>query len=445
MAGAQRLVRNALFATMLAANAVAFGNPKMPVREAPKNPITVYCQGQMPKAEANAANIESYARTMGEKKTPSDSVLRRIIYSEAAEMGLSTAEILAIQDECSRIMHRGDSLLLRKHKDPSSLPLSKLCKIASKIMWKGFECREGVFLYQGLAAGKKYLDPANSMYVLAGLLSPYGVESKIVPLPNGQMALHCFTGKDSLYLKTTLKGNLTVYRTRKAFEGDNPVSYGEYDFGCPLLTYLALGNTKYYLAAPSYGDAIAYYTKSIALGKELVPAIYNRGCCYFYKGDYGLAIADFDALMQRDSTDAQACYMRGLCKGGSEDYAGAAKDFARLLELDKDNSAAHDKLGDCHYYLGDYGKAVEYLDEALDLYGDRLRKLNRGKKAYRDKGTVGAIKAIRLIMLDISGERKIAQAALEEKQELEKKEDAEKKDGEEGDKKTDEKEKDGNK
>ncbi len=55
-----------------------------------------------------------------------------------------------------------------------------------------------------------------------------------------------------------------------------------------------------------YDDAIADYTKAIALDPKLAQAYYNRGYTYEKKGDREQAIADFRKALEIDPSDQYA-------------------------------------------------------------------------------------------------------------------------------------------
>jgi tetratricopeptide (TPR) repeat protein len=60
--------------------------------------------------------------------------------------------------------------------------------------------------------------------------------------------------------------------------------------------------------------------------RSLGVVFYNRGTAYFRKGQYDLAIADYDQAVNFGYTNA--LYNRSLAKEKLDDKAGAAADFA---------------------------------------------------------------------------------------------------------------------
>src|SRR5258706_14728349 len=63
-------------------------------------------------------------------------------------------------------------------------------------------------------------------------------------------------------------------------------------------------------------------------------ALFNRGNAYEAKGQYDLAIQDFDSAIQRNPKDAVAFFNRGSAYFDKRQTDSAVQDFDSILELD---------------------------------------------------------------------------------------------------------------
>src|SRR4030095_7966348 len=87
------------------------------------------------------------------------------------------------------------------------------------------------------------------------------------------------------------------------------------------------------------GDAqIAGCTARIVAGERgdnLFAAYYNRGLAHYLKGEYDLAIADYDQAVTV-KPDAEAFIGRGLAYFHKDEFNLANADFTRAIELKPD-------------------------------------------------------------------------------------------------------------
>ena len=93
-----------------------------------------------------------------------------------------------------------------------------------------------------------------------------------------------------------------------------------------------------------YDDAIADYTKAIALDPNFALAYTNRGLAYAKKGDVDRAIADYDKAIALDPNFVLAYFNRGVVyyeKGNKEQTIA---DFRKALEINPSDQDAKDNL-----------------------------------------------------------------------------------------------------
>lgn len=101
---------------------------------------------------------------------------------------------------------------------------------------------------------------------------------------------------------------------------------------------------------------------------------YDLGVRYLSEGNYEEAIIAFTAAIEIDPKRAEAYVGRGdayVDSGETEENMAAAQaDYEWAIELDDTNTDAYLGLADIFIWQGDYDKALEVLQEALEISGD---------------------------------------------------------------------------
>src|ERR1700691_1300906 len=88
-------------------------------------------------------------------------------------------------------------------------------------------------------------------------------------------------------------------------------------------------------------------------GKDLAAAFSNRGRAYRGKGQFDLALADYDQAIAADSSSAISFYVRGFsyfCKKTSD---RAIDDFTKSVALDPNHAASYNGRGNAYAAKGD--------------------------------------------------------------------------------------------
>ena len=159
------------------------------------------------------------------------------------------------------------------------------------------------------------------------------------------------------------------------------------------MTYLSLftvGMARY--SADDWDGAIVRFTAALSQTAEDVPAL-SKGVVYFYrglaysaKGNYDLAIQDYNKALELDPNDVKAYNNRGFVHGRQCNYDLAIQDYNKALELDPKSAVVYTNHGIAYSYKGDYDRAIQDYNKALELDPkDAVAYNNRGI-AYSDKG-----------------------------------------------------------
>jgi tetratricopeptide (TPR) repeat protein len=80
-------------------------------------------------------------------------------------------------------------------------------------------------------------------------------------------------------------------------------------------------------------QALACSDKAVGLDTAINP-LDTRGFVHFRRGEFDLALADYDAALRLFPRSASTLYMRGLVKQRAGDPAAGAADIKRALKLD---------------------------------------------------------------------------------------------------------------
>ena len=147
--------------------------------------------------------------------------------------------------------------------------------------------------------------------------------------------------------------------------------------------YSTRGNVYYNKG--DYDLAIADYNKAIRLNPKLAYAYSQRGNAYYNKGDYHLAIADYNQAIQLDPKLANAYNVRGIIYDKKGDYDRAFADYNQAIKLEPNLASAYIGRGIIYNEKGDYDRAFTDYNQAIKL-DPKLAY------AYKGRGDVYCIK-----------------------------------------------------
>lgn len=100
------------------------------------------------------------------------------------------------------------------------------------------------------------------------------------------------------------------------------------------------------------------------------PAFYqNQGNAFFVKGNYDLAVVNYNKGIELNPKDATNYLSRGLAYYNKNFYDLAVADYSKALELSPQESMIYFKRGDSYERLGDKDKAIADYQKAVELDG----------------------------------------------------------------------------
>ncbi len=110
-----------------------------------------------------------------------------------------------------------------------------------------------------------------------------------------------------------------------------------------------------------YNLAIAEFNKALEIDPRSAETFNNRGIAFSQKGEYDLAVSDFIRALEIKPLMANTYHNRGITYVKKGEYALALYDFDRALELDPNGTPAYINRGGLHAQLAcsDWEKACE--------------------------------------------------------------------------------------
>src|SRR6266576_609837 len=151
-------------------------------------------------------------------------------------------------------------------------------------------------------------------------------------------------------------------------------------------------------AAPTHDKIVAWCNDSnpdlrlrgcsflIQSGKEpakvLAGAFFNRGNAYEAKGQYDLAIQDFDSAIKRNPKDAASFYSRGGAYFAKGQTDNAIQNFDSAILLDPKNATAFNNRGEAYRERGQQDRAIQDFDKAITFKPNYADAFNNRGAAY---------------------------------------------------------------
>jgi tetratricopeptide (TPR) repeat protein len=122
------------------------------------------------------------------------------------------------------------------------------------------------------------------------------------------------------------------------------------------------------VAQKHYQEAIARYTKSIALDPTYSQSYADRGMCYLVLKQFDKSLSDIDKAISLCSANAQYYINRGAVHGDRKEYNKVVEDCEKAMSLKLQpamQAGAFGNRGEAYFKLGQYDKAVDDLTKAI--------------------------------------------------------------------------------
>jgi tetratricopeptide (TPR) repeat protein len=115
-----------------------------------------------------------------------------------------------------------------------------------------------------------------------------------------------------------------------------------------------------------YEQAIEFYTNQIRANPSSVNYI-RRGTIWSQKGEYDIAIGDYNEAIRLDPSSESAYCARGYAWGNKKDYEHAIADYNEAIRLDPKDAWVYNNRGSAWGNKKDYEHAIADYNEAIRL------------------------------------------------------------------------------
>lgn len=119
-----------------------------------------------------------------------------------------------------------------------------------------------------------------------------------------------------------------------------------------------------------YDLAVQDYDQAVRLDPNSSDAFYNRGNTYRNKGEYDRSIGDFDQAIALNSNLLFAFISRGNSYDDKGEYDRALQNFDQAIRLNPNYAAAFSHRGVAYAWKGEYDRAIQDFDRAIRLNPD---------------------------------------------------------------------------
>ena len=155
---------------------------------------------------------------------------------------------------------------------------------------------------------------------------------------------------------------------------------------------VATGRYLYY-----WQDTFTLYDYMLRFAPHSAPLYNGRGVAYNRKGEYDLAIADYDRAIEIDPEFAGAYSNRGNVYDSQGKYDLAISDYNRAIELNPRYAAVYNNRGTAYHHKGEYGLAISDYKKTIEinstLVGVYFNMASAFESLARKKEAIEAYKA----------------------------------------------------
>jgi protein O-mannosyl-transferase len=122
-----------------------------------------------------------------------------------------------------------------------------------------------------------------------------------------------------------------------------------------------------YAGRGQFNLALADYNLAIGLDKKFAEALSNRGILYSTIGQYKNALKDYDEALRLNPKFADAYYNRGILNLTTGQFDKAIKDFTEAINIDPDMADYFNNRGVALRLNGQYEKSLTDFNQALKI------------------------------------------------------------------------------
>lgn len=149
-----------------------------------------------------------------------------------------------------------------------------------------------------------------------------------------------------------------------------------------------------------YQDAIARFSRAIAIRPAFADAFFRRGVAYQSIHQTDQALADLNRAVEYNPALAHAYNAQGAIYRSGGDFQRAMQAFAKAIEIAPDADAYFER-GQTYESLGEHQKAVEDFDQAIAVRRDAPYVYRARALARQNAGDLAGSTADREIALNI--------------------------------------------
>ena len=158
----------------------------------------------------------------------------------------------------------------------------------------------------------------------------------------------------------------------------------------PKLYFAYVGRGNNYGDRGDYSLALQDYNRALALNPIFSIAYFNRGYTYVQLKKYPDALTDFDEAIALSPGDEKAYFWRGVSNIYTRNYRKALNDFSKMIELDPPDTRyyllAYTYRGRVNATLGAYDQAIYDSKKAIELSKENALAYNNLGVGYYGLG-----------------------------------------------------------
>ena len=138
----------------------------------------------------------------------------------------------------------------------------------------------------------------------------------------------------------------------------------------------------------NYELAISDFNKALKIDRNFAPAYLNRGIAYTNENEQEKAIADYNKTIELDPKNEEAFYMRGLIYSQKGNSDSAISDFAKTVSLNPKYIQSYLNMALLKINKNDFVSAISDMDKVIKMNADVPAAYYVRGIAYANKGNI---------------------------------------------------------